>query len=74
MKRDPQAMTPAERLAEMGAILALGYRRLQIEQKNRLDGPGPDQRACELPGLGTESLAGQEAAPGAVPQRERRTA
>ena len=71
MKRasDPAVMTSAERVAEMGAILAAGYRRFQIRREKGLDAPAPDERSCE-PGLGTESLGDPGAATGAVPQSE----
>ena len=72
--RDPAAMTPAERMGAIAALLALGYRRLQIQRQNELDAPPPDERSCEPLVHGTESLGGQEAATGAVPQSGREIA
>ncbi len=44
--RNPEAMTPAERLAEMGAILALAVRRMRHARETGLD-DGPDvERPC----------------------------
>ena len=65
-------MTPAERIAEMGAFLALGYRRLQIQRQNGLDGSGPASGDANSPVYGIESL-GQVAA-GSVPQSEKEIA
>ncbi len=45
--RDPDAMAPAERLAEVGGILAFAYRRLQLSRQKELESdPGP-KPSCE---------------------------
>ena len=33
-RRDPGAMAPADRIAELGALLATGYRRLRLNRLN----------------------------------------
>ena len=42
--RDPAAMTPAERLTELAAILAQGYLRLRARPEIALPAEGPDSR------------------------------
>ena len=40
--RDPAALTPAERLAEVASILATGYRRLRLYAQKLSDPADPD--------------------------------
>ena len=35
--RDPSAMSPTERLIEVAFLFAVGYRRLILSRRNRLD-------------------------------------
>ncbi len=44
-KKDPAAMSPKERLAELGALLATGVRRHRLRQKELADG-GDSERPC----------------------------
>ena len=53
--RDPAGLTPGERIAELGALLALGYRRARLRQKalaesaqaEALSGPAVDGDRAE---------------------------
>lgn len=45
--RDPARMTPAERLAEVGSILAAGHARQLENFANGLACGGQPERACE---------------------------
>ncbi len=46
-REDPARMTPGERRAELGALLAEGFRRLSLNQANAVAcGPQPEPR-CE---------------------------
>ncbi len=55
--RDPSAMAPAERLAEVAFHLAVGYRRLVLSRRNALDLSGSH---AALSGV----LDGRDDAPG----------
>ena len=44
--RDPGAMSPQERLTELGSLLATGYRRLRLRQKALAEGASPE-RPCD---------------------------
>ena len=44
-QRDPAAMSPKERLAELGALLATGVQRHRLRQKELADG-GDSERPC----------------------------
>ncbi len=55
-RRDVGAMTPKERLAELGGLLALGVRRLSIRQK-ALDGGAEPEALCD------QAVDGNRAAP-----------
>ena len=46
--RDPASMSPAERLAELGANLAAGFRRQHENLSNCLADRGQSEGACEL--------------------------
>jgi hypothetical protein len=55
--RSPEAMTAADRIAEIGAILAAGYRRLQIRQvpgQVCLADSAPPVALCDRPVNGLE--------------------
>ncbi len=54
---DPSAMTPAARIAELGAILAAGYRRLRLNRLNGLDESAELEAPCipAVNGDGAES-------------------
>ncbi len=43
--KDPVAMSPKERLAELGALLATGVQRHRLRQKDLADG-GDSERPC----------------------------
>ncbi len=43
--KDPGAMSPKERLAELGALLATGVRRHRLRQKELADDPD-GERPC----------------------------
>ena len=43
--KDPGAMSPEERLAELGALLATGVQRHRLRQKELADG-GDSERPC----------------------------
>ena len=45
---DPASMSPEERLAELGEILARGFRRQHENRSNCLADRGQSERACEL--------------------------
>jgi hypothetical protein len=44
--KDPVLMSSRERLAEMGSLLARGYRRSQLSASNPLEDCAPVKRAC----------------------------
>ncbi len=44
---DPAAMAPEERLVELGAILATGYRRLRLCREQDLAGSGRPEAPCD---------------------------
>ena len=46
-RMDPAAMTPKERMAEVGALLAAGYRRSRVRQKALAESDDPEAR-CDL--------------------------
>lgn len=52
-RKDPGAMSAAERLAELGALLATGYRRHRLRQNELADAPEPEP-TCD-PVDGTEN-------------------
>ena len=54
--KDPAVMSPAERMAELGALLATGYRRYRLRQKDLADGRQPE-RACDSVDSPEESIA-----------------
>lgn len=45
--RDPDAMAPADRLGEVGGILALAYRRLQLSRQKALESYPDPEPSCE---------------------------
>ena len=45
--RDPGAMTPEERLAELGSLLALGYRRHRLSRETGLAETAGAERPCD---------------------------
>lgn len=45
--RDPASMTPAERLAELGALLATAVRRMRANPGNGLAGGADPERPCD---------------------------
>ncbi len=45
--RDPRRMTPVERLAELGALLAAGHARQREILRNGLASVAQPERACE---------------------------
>ena len=44
--REPTRMTSAERMAELGGILALGFRRFVLSSQKALDDAGETERPC----------------------------
>ena len=46
-RRDPAAMPPAARIAELGAILAEGYRRLRLNRQNCLAASRESEPSCD---------------------------
>ena len=56
-RRDPASLTPAERLAELGTILAVGYRRLRLSRQRTLDGSAEVEALCDsaVDGNGAET-------------------
>jgi hypothetical protein len=44
--KDPGAMSPKERLAELGSIFATGLRRMQISREKALADGGDAERPC----------------------------
>jgi len=44
--RDPSSMSPNQRLSELGAILALGFRRLLLSRERGLDVEPDAERTC----------------------------
>ena len=46
--RDPAAMAPEDRLAELGGILAAGYRRIRPSREKALAESGGAERPCDL--------------------------
>ena len=59
--RDPTAMLPGERVAELGAILALGYRRLRLRQ-NALDESADPEAPSDPVVCGNGAKAAEEVA------------
>ncbi len=60
--QDPARMTPEARLAELGQILATGFRRQRENRSNCLADRGQSERACELGAVNSpEKPANQEA-------------
>jgi len=45
--RDPSTMTPDQRLAELGAILAIGVRRHLVSRETELDVATEDEPTCD---------------------------
>ncbi len=45
-ERDPATMSPDERMAELGTILATGVRRLQMSRQIALAGDPDGERPC----------------------------
>ena len=45
-ERDPAGISPEDRLAELGALLAVGYRRSRVRQK-ALDEDGQPEAPCD---------------------------
>ena len=60
-QKDPGAMSPKERLAELGALMATGVRRHRLRQKELADG-GDSERPCHRPVNTLESPDEQEVA------------
>lgn len=58
--RDPDAMSPEERLAELGSLLATAVRRLRLRQKELAD-QADRERPCDRPVDGPESPDPKEA-------------
>ena len=48
-EQDPALMSASERLAEIGSLLARGYRRSRLSRSNCLAGRTPGERPCEPP-------------------------
>ena len=46
--RDPAAMAPEDRLAELAGILAAGYRRMRLSREKALAESGGAERSCDL--------------------------
>ena len=46
-RRDPAAMTPTARLAELGALLATGLRRMRLSRETGLAEDGERERPCD---------------------------
>ena len=44
---DPAAMAPTARIAELGAILAAGYRRLRLNRQNCLAASRESEPSCD---------------------------
>ncbi len=59
--KDPGAMSPEERQAELGALQATGVRRHRLRQKELADG-GDSERPCHRPVNALESPDDQEVA------------
>ena len=56
--RDPGRLSPEERLAELGAILAEGYRRLRLRQKPLDESAEPEAASdAAVNGNGAEEVA-----------------
>ncbi len=60
-RRDPGGMSPGDRLAEFGAILAAGYRRLVLRGK-ALDESGEPEALCRQAVNGNGAKAAEEVA------------
>ncbi len=48
LARDPAALAPEERLAELAGILAAGYRRVRLSRQKQLAESGGAERSCDL--------------------------
>ncbi len=48
LSRDPAALAPEKRLAELAGILAAGYRRMLLSRQKALAEGGGAERPCEL--------------------------
>ena len=46
-QKDAALMSAAQRMAEIGSLLALGYRRSRLSRSNCLDDHGQSKGACE---------------------------
>ena len=60
--RDPAAMTPEERLAEIARTFATGYRRRVLSREKELAGGPAVEAPCERPLNGNGAGAGTEVA------------
>ena len=60
--KDPARMAPAQRLREIGAILAAGFRRQLEIRSNCLDDRDQVERACELGAVNALENATEETA------------
>lgn len=49
VQKQPALMTPAARTAELGGLLAAGYRRLALSRQNDLEVEGETERSCASP-------------------------
>ncbi len=49
LARDPAALAPEERLAELAGILAAGYRRVRLSREKALAESGGAERPCDAP-------------------------
>ena len=58
--RDPAAMSPEERLAELSEALAFGYLRILVSRKKELE-PGPNAEALCGAVDGQETVARKDA-------------
>ena len=61
LSRDPAAMTSQDRLAELGHLLALGYRRLQLHGKGLAEN-GDGERTCDPAVDGNGAKSAEEVA------------
>ena len=61
-QRDPSSMAPAERLAELGEILATGYRRLRLSRERGLAAGAEPEAPCDQAVNGNEAEPAKEVA------------
>ena len=60
--RDPASMTPDARLAELGELLAAGYRRMQLNRGQGLAGSPESEAPCDQAVNGDEAESAEEVA------------